>query len=149
MNEVVKIYNVIGSGFKGVWVFKYNLNGVLAAFELQDVIMNDKQVLWLFSRHFPYKESHINNYRAYANFTVTEGDFDLTFTMFWDAYNHKIKREMSLKAWDKLTDDDKMRAIAGIRHYDGYLARKRNMEKAHASTYINQKYWNDNWGSAN
>ncbi|MDC9722393.1 MAG: hypothetical protein PSN34_06425 [Urechidicola sp.] len=147
MKQPLKTYNIIGSSFKGVMVFKYDLNGILVAFELQDVVMNQQQVAWLFSRHFPYKEGQINNYRAYRNFTVTEGEFDLTFDMFWDAYKHKVKREMSIKAWNKLSDSDKMKALVNIKHYDGYLARKRNMEKAHASTYLNQKYFNDQWGS--
>lgn len=147
--SVLKEYNVIGTTFKGLMVFKYNLNGVLVAFECKDVELNETQIQWLFSRHFPYKEQQISQFKAIQNFTVTEGKFDLSFDAFWKAYNHKVKKVMSEKAWNKLNDSDKMNAIAGIRHYNGYLARKRNMEKAHGSTYLNQRYWEDNWGSAN
>ncbi|PCI11890.1 MAG: hypothetical protein COB73_00875 [Flavobacteriaceae bacterium] len=148
MSTPLKTYNIIGTSFTGVMVFKYDLNGILVAFELQDADeLKPVQVKWLFS-HFPYKENEISHFRAIRNFTVTEGDFDLTFDMFWDAYKHKVKREMSVKAWSKLSGSDKMKALVNIKHYDGYLARKRNMEKAHASTYLNQKYFNDQWGSA-
>ena len=148
--DVLKEYNVIGTSFKGLMVFKYHLNGLLASFELKEGCeLDDKQINWLFSRHFPYKETQLSHFRAIENFRITEGEFDLSFEAFWKAYDRKLKRMMSEKAWNKLTTSEKMNAIAGIRHYDGYLARKRNMEKAHPSTYLNQKYWLDNWGSAN
>lgn len=148
MNEPLKTYNVIGSSFKGVMVFKYNLNGVLVVFELLDADeLESKQVVWLFSSRFPYKENQIGTFRAIKNFTVSEGEFELTFDMFWNAYKYKVKRVMAEKAWNKLSTDDQIRAVAGIKHYDSFLKRKRNMEKAHASTYLNQRYWEDNWAS--
>ncbi len=146
---MTKDYHVIGSSFTGVMVFKYCLNGLLTSFELRDADqLSEKQVDWLFSSNFPYKEIQINYLKAIKNFTVTEGSFDLSFDTFWNAYKHKLKRVMAEKAWSKLSDVDKIAAIAGIKHYDGYLNRKRNVEKAHASTYLNQRYWEDEWGSA-
>lgn len=145
-----KIYNVIGSEFKGVMVFKYNLSGVLTAFELQDAEeLTNKQIAWLFSRHFPYKEPQVNNLRSIKQFTVTEGEFKLEFEMFWQAYKHKVKRVMAEKIWKKLSPDDKIKAIAGIKHYDAFLFRKRNQDKAYPSTYLNQRYWEDEFGGAN
>lgn len=144
-----KTYNIIGTDFKGVMVFKFNLNGILTAFELNDAEeLNEKQIAWLFSRHFPYRESQINNLRAIKQFTVTEGEFNLTFEMFWIAFKYKVKRVLAEKAWEKLSDDDKIKAIAGIRHYDAFLFRKRNQDKAYPSTYLNQRYWEDEFGSA-
>ena len=144
--EIAKIYNVIGHKTNGVLTFKYNLKGVLVAFELTDCDeMTPIQRTWLFSHHFPYKESQIKNFKAIKEFTVSEGEFKLDFEMFWKAYKYKVKKEMSLKAWSKLTDSDKMKAIAGIRGYEAFLFRKRNQAKAYPSTYLNQKYWNDEY----
>ena len=149
--EPGKIYNLIGSKTNGVLVFKYNLNGVLIAFELQDCSkMSEQQIQWFFNpKRFPYLETQIKNFKAIREFTVTEGDLEITFDMFWNAYKKKVKRMQAEKAWEKLSESDKLKAIAGIRHYDGYLQRKRTIEKAYPGTYLNQKYFNDEWGSAN
>ncbi len=144
-----KTYNIIGTDFKGIMVFKYNLNGVLTAFELNDAEeLTEAQINWLFSRHFPYREPQIKNLRAIKQFTVTEGEFNLEFLMIWNAYKYKVKKVLAEKAWEKLSDDDKIRAIAGIRHYDAFLVRKRNQDKAYLSTYLAQRYWEDEFGSA-
>ena len=143
-----KVYNVIGSSFKGVMIFKYDLNGILTSFELQDAdVFDEQQINWLFRKMFPYKETGIGNFRAIKNFTVTEGEFNLVFEMFWNAYKYNVKKVLAEKAWEKLSDDDKIRAIAGIRHYDGFLFRKRGQDKAYPSTYLAQRYWEDDFGS--
>jgi len=144
-----KIYNVIGSSFKGVMVFKYNLSGILTSFELQDADeFDEQQINWLFRKFFPYKEVEIGHFKAIKNFTVTVGEFNLAFEMFWNAYKYKVKKVLAEKAWEKLSDDDKIRAIAGIRHYDAFLFRKRGQDKAYPSTYLAQRYWEDEFGSA-
>jgi len=145
---MTKEYNIIGSTFTGVMVFKYGLNGILNSFDLIDADeMTSKQVNWLFSRHFPYKEPQISHFKAIKTFTVSEGKFDLSFETFWNAYDNKVKRVMAEKAWNKLTDAQKIAALAGIKAYFNYLKRKRGIEKAHPSTYLNQNYWDSEWGS--
>lgn len=145
-----KEYTVIGSSFKGAMVFKYCLNGYLTSFELKDSDpLTEKQQNWMFRLgKFPYKEQELQAWKAIVNFTITEGELDLSFEVFWNAYGHKVKRQMAMKSWTKLSDDDKIAALAGIKHYLGYLKRKKNIEKAHPSTYLNQRYWEDEWGSA-
>ena len=148
--EAVKTYSVIGSTFKGVMVFKYDLNGLLISFKLIDAEeLSEAQYNWFFKRgEFPYYEKQIGTLKAIRQFTVTEGDFNLTFEMFWVAYKYKVKKVLAEKAWDKLSDDDKIKAVAGIKHYLGFIQRKRSQEKAYPSTYLNQRYWEDEWGSA-
>jgi hypothetical protein len=146
---MIKEYNIVGSSFTGIMVFKYCLNGLLTSFELIDAEpLSDDRIKWLFSRHFPYKETQINNLRAYKNFTVTEGEFDLSFDVIYDLYKNKVKGVVAKKAWEKLSDIDKIAAIAGVKHYLGYCNRKRNYTQAHLGTYLNQRYWEDEWGSA-
>lgn len=145
--SALKEYSIIGSSFKGVMTFKYFLNGTLAAFQLSDGYeMNEKQQSWL-QQHFPFTESQIKHFKAIRNFTVTEGEFEIIFNDFWQAYKMKIGKFPAEKAWAKLNTDDQIKAIAGIKPYLGYLARKRGIEKARASTYLNQKFFNDEWGS--
>lgn len=148
--STLKTYIITGNAFSGKLVFKYDLNGFLASFTLEDdAVLNEKQKAWLFSPRFPYNESGIAIFRGLSNFTVVEGELKVEFDDFWKVYDLKLGKEPALKAWKKLKEDEKLKAIANVRHYNGYLARKRGIEKARASTYLNQKYFNDSWGSAN
>lgn len=146
--SIFKEYTVIGTKFTGLMVFKYHLNGLLASFELRDCDELDvKQKAWLFSRHFPYTENEMNNFRSIRTFTVTEGYLKVEFDDFWTLYTFKVGKFPAEKAWKKLKSDEKIKAIATIRPYIAHIARQRGQVKARASTYLNQKYFNDEWGA--
>tara|TARA_R100001369_G_scaffold91021_3_gene131108 strand:+ start:2297 stop:2746 length:450 start_codon:yes stop_codon:yes gene_type:complete len=138
----------IQDGF--IWTFKYDLNGNLTAFIIDEGILSGKQMKWLFSSgKFPALETIMKNVwmvNLKKNFEITIGEPDLSFEAFWKLYNHKVKKVASEKAWKRLSKKDKMEAIKGIKSYNGMLSRK-HQHKAHASTYINQRYWEDDHNS--
>lgn len=146
--EQLKKHYITAKTFKGTLVFKYHLNGVLAAFELVDAELSEKQIKWLFSHRFPYLETQINHFNALENFNVSSSEIDLGFEAFWNAYTYKIgKRVMAQNAWNKLSKSDRIAALKGIRPYNNYLKRNIGVAKAHASTYLNQKYWTNEYAS--
>lgn len=65
-----------------------------------------------------------------------------SFSDFWDLYDYKKNKDTSRKSWKKLTDLEKMRTIETIPQYLVYLA-KNNHPQCHASTWLNQKRWED------
>lgn len=74
-----------------------------------------------------------------VNVSVSDKDKEL-FVCFWDAYPRKTDKKKANKAFDRLTDENKGRAIADI------LTRFSNTEKQfipHATTYLNGERWND------
>jgi len=142
-----KIYFVTGASFSGILVFKYHLNGDLAVFELQEAELDNKQRNWLFSKNFPYYENQIDLFRKLKEFDVKSEIPTFTFDDFYTAYNYKVKRVVAERAWKKLTQVDKMNAVAGIKKYDGFLHRKVSQSKANPATYLNQRYWEDEYGS--
>ncbi|HCY83153.1 MAG TPA: hypothetical protein DHV22_16900, partial [Xanthomarina gelatinilytica] len=106
-----------------------------------------KQIQWLFVKgFFPYTEKQIKGWVSIKNFKIEVGKPDLSFDTFWEAYNHKVKKAMSEKSWKRLSQKDQMQAIEHIVVYDKYLHRK-HIAKAAPSTYLNQRYWEDNHGS--
>lgn len=140
-------YTVTGNYHPIYWVFKYHLNGALAAFIIQEGELTEKQQEWLFkSGEFPYHETQIKTWKNSKVFNLEIGEPDLSFETFWTAYNHKIKKQLTQKAWSRLSRKDKMDALTAIKAYDGYLKRK-GTAKAHGATYINQRYWEDAYGS--
>lgn len=133
-----------------LWVFKYDFKGNLRAFEVQDRPLTDTQIGFLFiEQKFPSTEEIMKGMwlkQKKSEFEINVGEIDLSFTAFWNTYNHKVKRVVSEKAWDRLSKKDRMEAIKGIQAYDGYLKRK-GIAKANPATYINQRYWEDNHAS--
>jgi len=147
MKPIYTTYTVTGTNTNIVWQFKYRLNGLLYQFKLIEGQLDEKQTNWLFIKgKFPYTEKQIQGWKAIKNFKIEVGKPDLSFDAFWESYNHKIKKSMSETAWKRLSQKDQMSAIAYIPTYDKYLHRK-HVAKAAPSSYLNQKYWEDNHGS--
>ncbi len=141
------VYTVKGKKAPVYFVFKYDLNGDLRSFENHTEKILHKQIAWLFG-NFPVYESNIREWiTLYVEiFEITIGEPDLSFETFWKAYRNPVKKIMSQRAWNRLSKLDRRNAIAYIKIYDNYLVRK-NIAKAHPSTYLNQRYWEDNHGA--
>lgn len=145
--STLTIYTVTGKETQVLWLFKYDLNGLLREFKLEEGQLDSKQVAWLFHKdRFPYHESIIKGWKAIKNFEITIGIPDLSFDTFFDLYGHRIKKQQATKSWERLSQKDKMDAIKYIKIYDNYLARKR-VAKTNPATYLNQRYWEDDHGS--
>lgn len=148
MDTLKTIYTIKGRNIQILWEFHYDLEGFLTDFKILEGQLNDTQIKWLFNpSRFPYRESAINTWKAIKNFEITIGKPELTFNVFWNTYNYKVKKVVAQRAWERLSQTDKMNAIAGIKKYDGFLHRKVSQAKANPATYLNQRYWEDSYGS--
>ncbi|PKP26614.1 MAG: hypothetical protein CVU03_03500 [Bacteroidetes bacterium HGW-Bacteroidetes-2] len=145
-----RIYTIKAKNSDALLEFKYDLNGNLTQFKILEGVLSAQQMRWLFSNgNFPAIEPFMHSHwiaKLKPHFEITIGEPDLSFESFWNAYNHKVKKVMAENAWKRLSTRDKMNALAGIKSYDNYLKRK-GVAKAHPSTYLNQRYWEDNYGS--
>lgn len=67
------------------------------------------------------------------------------FDEFWSLYPRRVAKRAAVKAWSKLTDEEKAEAIATIgRHVDYWRQTDREIETIpHASTWLNQGRWED------
>lgn len=151
--EQTSTYNVKSRQDGFVWQFKYHLNGALYSFKVLDSQLSPKQAHWLFATgKFPVTEDIMKKEwmkKLNANFVIEVGEPDLSFDAFWNAYAHKIgKKKMAENSWNKLSKADKIKALMAIKDYNRYLSRKPGIEKAHATTYLNQEYYNNEYKSA-
>lgn len=154
MEEQFITYTVKGRVSKLLWEFKYHLNGDFFSFTIHEGQLNGKQMEWLFSgKNFPTTDNLMNimwikNKDVTKVLEITKADLDLTFDAFWNAYGHKIgKKKMAENTWNKLSRAVKMRAVMAIKDYNGYLSRNPGIQKAHATTYLNQEYYDNEWKS--
>lgn len=143
--SIIKTYTITGTSFKGAMIFKYDFKAVLIGFDL-DGELDQKQESWLYSDKFPFTESGIKMFVGIRNFTVHGGELDLSFEYFWNAYGYKIgKKPMAENIWKRMSKADKIGALSGIKPYNSYLVRHIQQAKVHATTYLNQSYWEREW----
>lgn len=151
---------IIKSKLNGyVWRFKYHLNGDFKSFEILEGKLNQKQVLWLFggendkgehqASKFPVVESTIKIWQTKLkeNFEITIELPDLSFEALWNLYDHKVKRIEAQKQFAKLKESEVIKCFLSIPGYNKYLQIKRT-SKAHLSTFINKRYFEDDWSKA-
>ncbi|HZW63613.1 MAG TPA: hypothetical protein VFF15_08235 [Flavobacteriaceae bacterium] len=126
----------------GKIVFKFDLNGNLIFFSYEGEALTPEQVKWLYPK-IPHHEKGMAQWLKIKEFTITKGEPDISFEVFWNAYGIKAKKIRAHKLYEKLTDDDKFNAIAGIKRYDNWLKLQRGIAKALPDTYLSQKRWLD------
>lgn len=68
----------------------------------------------------------------------------LLFELFWKEYGKKVGREAAIKAWNKLTDEDRKAATDNAHAYANATPEKKY--RPHPTTYLNQKRWTDDLG---
>lgn len=148
------VYRAKGKEIGLVFLFKYDLNGHLKQFEIVEGELNGKQMKWLFSENnFPANESimkaiWMKDKKYIQVFDIEKSVPDTSFEVFWNLYDHKVKRVLAEKIYEKLNEADKMKAISSIKPYNNYLQRRPGIQKAHPSTYLNQRYYEDEWNKA-
>lgn len=147
--EQLTTYRVKGKTIGLTFLFKYYLNGALKSFEIVEGELNEQQIGWLYSPNFPATETDIIQVWAKAkyhikHFTVEKFAADLSFDAFWKIYDLKINKEKSQKAYEKLSEADKIKCFLAHPKYLKHL-QLTGQAKAHLVTWINQKRFNDEY----
>lgn len=137
-------YTVSGTQTSGIiWKFTYNLDGLLSKFEFLEGDMTPVMIQWLFQKgYFPFKEEMIETFKQRKDLTVEIGDPDLSFDRFWNTYAKKQKKIVTEKLWKKLSDQNRLAAINGIKKYKT-ICRMNNHGQALPDTYLSQQRWLD------
>lgn len=136
-----------------IFLFKYDLNGNLRSFEIMEGELNPRQKKWLFAMgNFPDDENVMKTIWQKKQFVTDKFEIIkatpvLDFENLWNIYNNKVKKFEAEKSYNKLKEPDKIRCFLAIKGYDKYLA-KAGVAKAHLSTFINQRYFEDEWQKA-
>ena len=151
--EQFTTYRAKGKEIGLVFLFKYDLKGNLKLFEIAEGELNAQQMKWLFaSANFPADESIMRSIwmkdKKYLKvFEIEKSVANLSFEALWNLYDNKVKKFESEKSFKKLKEADIIKCFLSIPGYNKYLQRK-GVAKAHLSTFINQRYFEDDWSKA-
>ena len=151
--EQFTTYRAKGKEIGLVFLFKYDLKGNLKLFEIAEGELNANQMKWLFaSANFPADESIMRSIwmkdKKYLKvFEIEKSVANLSFEALWNLYDNKVKKFECEKSFKKLKEADIIKCFLSIPGYSKYLQRK-GVAKAHLSTFINQRYFEDDWSKA-
>ena len=147
--ELLTTYRAKGKTIGLEFLFKYDLNGNLKVFEIVDGELNGEQMQWLCSSNFPATEEIIktnwiklDKYKKV--FEITTSPAVITFEALWNLYDYKVKRFDAEKSFSKLKEHEVIKCFTSIPGYNKYLQRKQ-IAKAHLSTFINRRYFEDDY----
>jgi hypothetical protein len=151
--EQLTTYRAKGKEIGLVFLFKYDLNGNLRVFIIEEGELNAKQMQWLFaSANFPANESLIRSVwmkeEKYTKvFEIEKSPAVLTFEALWELFGHKIKKFEAENKFKKLKEADVIKCFTSLPNYKKYLQRK-GVAQTNLATYIHQRYFEDDWSKA-
>jgi hypothetical protein len=133
---MIRIYQYYSNGFQSEVKLSF-LNGSLHQVEVSD----PKEVEGVSRGYFFMTERGFIESCRNNKIQVIEIKREVTFEMFWERYNYKASgRIPALKAWEKLTEQERISAYDYIPFYEAHLKLSRTAKK-YASTYLNSKIY--------
>ncbi len=137
-------YSLTSTKFSGNIYFLYDDDGRIVNFHV-DAIIDDAIYQWLCVK-FPVKEDMLQPLVAGSKTaTLLQIPVEITFDMFWNAYGKKINRKRTEPLWDRLTDADKAKCLAQVKHYKAYLKRTGFRAAVDPDRYIKDRYYDTIW----
>ena len=123
------------------WLFQYRkADGIIYNFYN---LKGSRILKMLDNNQFPGMLSSIEDWTRLKKILTVELVLDdYSFEAFWKAYNLKVKKELSQKAFEKLNLIEVIKCFNSLKKYDESLI-KNGQAKAHLVTWINQKRYND------
>jgi len=152
MMEQLTTYRAKGKDIGLVFLFKYDLNGHLKAFEISEGQLNGAQMKWLFAdANFPAQESLMTSLwmkdpRYLKIFEIDRSPANLSFDALWNLYDHKMKRYESVVKFAKLKEADVIRCFIAVPEYKKYLVRT-GVAQTNLAKFIHQRYFLDDWSN--
>jgi hypothetical protein len=134
-------YSLTSSKFTGEVLFTYNPDQLLIKFDIKADMTRD-QIIWLL-KWIPGNYNALLDWKKkYDHLSLVEFIETVTFEMFWDAYDDKVRssKKKALKIWVKLATGDQVKAYNYIKTYN---RNRGTAEKKYAETYLNAELWNN------
>ncbi len=140
-----KTYIWSSETFTGSVLFTFNPEGKLLKYDNTEATLNDQQLQW-FTERMPGTYDELKDVLSRAKHSKLEAlpDAEITFDLFWNRYDEKIRssKKKSLIIWNRIKDNDRRKAYLFIGTYERSI-RSSNTAKKYAETYLNAELWNN------
>lgn len=146
--EQLTTYRAIGKTIGLLFLFKYDLNGNLRAFVIEEGELNEEQIGWLFSTNFPATERimktvWMSQEKYMKVFKVEVSPADLSFEALWIIWDYKIAKQDAIRAVKKLNESELIEVFIDAPKYKQWLKYNPKIPQMHLATYINGKRFQD------
>lgn len=157
--EQLTIYRVKGKDIGLVFLFKYDLNGNLRAFEISEGILIDAQKKWFFApapnkegeikMRFPADEKMMKSVwmkgKFYKEkFEIEVSPADLSFEALWLLYGYKESKKEAESRFKKLKEADIIKCFIQVPKYKRKLQFSTTAQ-ALLATWIHKERFNDEY----
>jgi len=155
MTEQLTVYRVQGKLIGLVFLFKYDLNSFLRAWEVAEGELNAPQSKWLFAvpegeqaARFPvneddFKKRWLNNPDILEKFDINIRPADISFDALWLIYCYKLAKQDALKAYKKLKEPEIIAAFIDVPKYLHWLSLNPKVQQLNLATYLNGRRYED------
>jgi len=89
------------------------------------------------------EQSFLQELEKAGVFNIVGAKQQLTFEMFWDRYNEKIRssRKKALIKWQRMNQEQQILAYLHVPKYEQNIPN--GIAKKYAETYLNSELWNN------
>lgn len=138
----MKKYQITSDRFPGYVELIYNENRLMSATFANAEL--DETTARQFIRSIAWHEEKVADGFG-GNTKIVASDVEITFEMFWKAYDKKINKARCVLLWNKLSKADQAAAYVGVRPYNKYLFENKWRSKADPETYLRNRYWENEY----
>lgn len=136
-----KKYMITSRYFKGFAFFEYEEGVFMSSGFSDDFSLSANERATFIKNNFCVFESNLTKIDQKIGFTVAEIPYAIDFETFWNTYNYKVGSKMrSKEIWDKLKDEDKIKAMRYIPTNDKFK-KSTGQAKLYPERYIKYRVW--------
>ena len=139
----MKLFTLTSSTFTGEVIFEFNDSGLLLSFDSKGADLTEGQQVFLL-RNMPRELAEVKAMLEKSpNAKFTEFVQEITFDMFWNRYNDKIRssRKKAETKWKRMSKTNQAKAYYGIAKYENSIPI--GVAKKYAESYLNAELWNN------
>jgi hypothetical protein len=139
----MSLYSLTSTAFDGEVLFEFNDAGILMKFDTSAAQLSEQQQLWIL-RTMPKSLPDVKKMLGDSTTAkFTELKQDVTFEMFWNRYNEKVRssKKKAERIWNRLTKTNQVKAFRGIIAYERNIPG--GVSKKYAETYLGAELWNN------
>ncbi len=134
----MKIFQLTSPTFTGYIEFIFNDNTLLESYGIH-ADLSEKQQIYIL-KNMPREIIELDKLKS-GTVTITEINQEVTFEMFWNRYDEKIRssKKKAMAGWNKMSKASQVRAFRFISKYESNILP--GTAKKYAETYLNAELW--------
>ena len=134
----MKIFHLTSVTFTGYIEFQFNDGDLLEKYEIAAGLSERQQIYLL--KNMPRELPELDKLKS-STVTITEINQEVTFDMFWNRYDEKIRssKKKAIARWNKMGSGERLRAFRFISKYESNILP--GTAKKYAETYLNAELW--------